>query len=400
MLACKAYKYRLYPTHAQKTSFELTLNLCRELYNAALQERRDAYKRSGKSLKYYDQAMQLPAIKEVRPDLEMVHSQVLQEVLHRLDRTFKAFFARCQRGDKPGYPRFQAKGRYHSFTFPQGGWSLKNNRLTLSKIGTIKLKLHREVVGKVKTCTISREGDSWFVCFSVESEFDPPINNGPAVGIDMGLTSFANLSNGLQIDNPRQFRKNEKRLARTQRKLASLRHLPRHAPKKIKAKKAVAKAFRKVRNQRLDFAHKLSHELTSDYSVIVVEDLKIKKMMARPKPKEDENQPGHYLPNGASAKSGLAKSIGDAGWGTFIAMLSYKVAYTGSKLIKVSPAYTSQTCPSCGAVRAKDLAERWHSCQCGCELQRDIAAAQVILSRGLATVRNQSVAAPAFHAGE
>src|SRR5436190_599169 len=119
MLSPKTYKFRLYPTPAQKTSFELTLDLGRELYNAALQERRDAYKRAGKNLKYYDQAMQLPGLKEVRPDLDRVHSQVLQDVLRRVDKTFKAFFARSLRGDKPGYPRFQAKGRYHSFTCPR-----------------------------------------------------------------------------------------------------------------------------------------------------------------------------------------------------------------------------------------------------------------------------------------
>jgi putative transposase len=243
--------------------------------------------------------------------------------------------------------------------------------LTISKIGTIRFNLHRQVLGKVKTCTLKREGPNWLVVFSVEYEFDPPTHSGPEVGIDVGLENFANLSNSLQIENPRLFRKSEKRLAKAQRKLAKIRHLPRSNSTKRKSKLVVTKAFRKVRNQRLDFHHKLSHQLTKSYSLIVVEDLNIKGL----------------------ASGMLAKSVNDAGWSSFIAMLRYKAASAGSKLIEVDPRYTSQTCPECGAVAKKDLAVRWHSCPCGCELQRDVAAAQVILSRGLATVRNQSVEA-------
>ncbi len=371
MKARKAYKFRIYPTRAQIKNFEHTLDLCRELYNAALQERRDAYKMCRISISFNAQCEQLPAIKEVRPDICEVYSQVLQDVLHRVDKTFKAFFARCKRGETPGFPRFQGKHRYASFTYPQLGWSLKNNKLTLSKIGTVALKLHREVIGKVKTCSIIREGDSWFVCFSLETEFEPPVHTGPAVGIDVGLEHFANLSDGTQIENPRFLRKSEKRLAKVQRKLAKLQHLPRRNPKKLKAKKAVNRVFRKIRNQRLDFAHKLSSQFTKLYSLIAVEDLNVKGLAA----------------------SRLAKSVNDAAWSMFTTMLAYKVENTGSQLVKVDPRQTSQRCPECGATRKKELSERWHSCPCGSEMQRDIAAACVILSRGLATVRNQSVEA-------
>ena len=373
----KAYKFRIFPTKTQETKFDQTLSICRELYNAGLQERKDAYRMVGKSLNYYDQANQLPAIKEVRPDLEIVHSQVLQDVLKRVDKTFKAFFERVKRGVKTGLPRFQGRNRYDSFTYPQAGWSLNKDRLTLSKIGTIRFNLHREVIGKVKTCSIIRGGLNWFVCFSVEYEFEQPDHTGGAIGIDVGLEHLANLSDGKQVDNPRFFRKSEKHLAKVQRKLAKLKHLPRRDPKKLKAKKSVTRAYAKVKHQRTDFAHKLSHSLVSTYSLIAVEDLNVKGLVA----------------------SRLAKSVNDAGWSTLINMLEYKAESAGSKLIRVDPRMTSQTCPNCGNIHKKELSERWHSCPCGSEMHRDTAAALVILSRGLATVRNQSVDAPAFWQG-
>jgi putative transposase len=368
----RAYKFKLKPTRKQEKLLEGQLGLCRELYNAALQERRDAYKRAGKSINYVDQANQLPAIKVERPDLAGVHSQVLQDVLKRVEKAFKSFFSRLKLGVKAGYPRFRGRDRYDSFTYPQGGWSLTNEWLTLSKLGTFKVRLHRSVSGKVKTCTIKREGESWFVVFSVEYEFEPQtFHPGSAVGIDVGLENFANLSNGEQIENPRFFRKSEKHLAKVQRKLAKVRQLPHFSPVKVKAKRAVSRAFKRIRNQRLDFAHKLSRKLVTDYSLIAVEDLNVKGLAA----------------------SRLAKSVHDAAWSLFTALLAYKAEEAGSKLVRVDPRYTSQICPNCGAIAKKDLAIRWHSCPCGCELHRDVAAAQVILSRGLTTVRNQAVEA-------
>jgi len=395
------YKFRVYPAKSQLRLFEQTLDLCRELYNASIQERRDAYRMAGKSLNYYDQQNQLPAIKEVRPDLQAIHSQVLQDVLRRSDKAFKAFFARCKRGETPGFPRFQGKARYSSFCYPQAGWSLKNDRLTLSKIGTIKIKLHRSVMGKVKTCTIKREGPKWFAVFSVEYELGcPEYHSGPPIGIDVGLEYFSSLSDGIQIENPRYFRKAEKALAILQRKANKVKPLPRRDPTKIKVKQSVRNAHRKVSNQRKDFLHKQSRSLVTKYRVVVVEDLQVSNLMRRVKPKENPEQPGQYLPNNAAAKSGLSKSISDAGWSTFVNMLTYKAENAGSKLIKVGPQYTSQICPDCGAVAKKDLAVRWHSCPCGSEMHRDTAAAIVILRRGLASLSNQSVDAPGFSRGE
>jgi putative transposase len=374
----RAYKFKLKPTSRQTKLLQTQLGLCRELYNAALQERRDAYRMCGKSIGYVDQANQLPAIKEIRPDLDAVHSQVLQDVLKRVEKAFKGFFSRIKLGVKAGYPRFRGRNRYDSFTYPQGGWSLQNDRLTLSKLGTFKVKLHRSVRGKVKTCSIKREGDNWFVVFSVEYEFEQPAqHSGPTVGIDVGLENFANLSNGEQVANPRFFRKSEKHLAKVQRKLAKLHHLPRTATTKLKAKRAVSRAFTRIRNQRRDFAHKLSRKLVTDYSLIVVEDLNVKGL----------------------ASGWLSKSVNDAAWSFFTALLGYKAEEVGSKLVKIDPRHTSRICPNCGSSRKKELSERWHSCECGCELHRDIAAAKVIMSRGLATLGIQPVDAPSFRAG-
>ncbi len=170
----KGYKYRLYPTRKQANTLQWVLDRCRELYNAALQERRDAYRLVGKSITYYDQANQLPDIKAIREEYKDIHSQVLQDVLRKADKAFKAFFARCKRGHTPGYPRYKARGHYDSFTYPQAGFSLTHdNRVCLSKIGSIKIKLHREIKGTIKTCTIKREGDAWFVVFASEVALEP-----------------------------------------------------------------------------------------------------------------------------------------------------------------------------------------------------------------------------------
>ncbi len=179
----RTYKYILRPTSGQERVLQHTLDLCRELYNAALQHRRDAYRMARKSINFAKQSAALIECKEVRPDLAGVYSQTLQDVLHRVDKAFKAFYTRAKRGDKAGYPRFKAYDRYDSFTYPQLGWSLKNSTLTLSKIGALKVKLHRPVCGKVKTVSIKREGVKWFVCFCVESEIEVPVHNGPAIGV-------------------------------------------------------------------------------------------------------------------------------------------------------------------------------------------------------------------------
>jgi putative transposase len=368
----RAFKYRLYPTRQQQTLLGRQFELCRELYNAALTERREAYRMVGKSINYFDQANQLKEIRQLRPDFCAVNFSACQEVLRRLDKAFKAFFERIKRGEKSGFPRYKAKTRYTSVTWPSygDGCKLKASGLVyLQGIGNVRFKQHRNIQGQIKTVTIERDSDNWYVVFSCQYEFETVSKHtGPTVGIDVGLEYFANLSNGEQVANPRFFRKSEKRLAKAQRKLSALAKTD---PKRRKARVRVAKANLRIRNQRHDFAHKLSRTFVSTYSLVAVEDLNIKGL----------------------AGGMLAKSVNDAAWSLFIGMLEYKAAEAGSLVLKVDPRHTSQTCPDCGNIRKKELSERWHECSCGSSMPRDVAAARVILSRGLATVSNQPVEA-------
>jgi putative transposase len=380
-LCCKAYKFRLYPTRKQVDTLEWTLRRCKELYNAALQERREAYRMSGVSVTYRMQADQLPAIKQLREEYLDIHSQVQQDVLKRLDKAMQAFFRRVLNGETPGYPRFKSGDRYNSFTYPQCGYEIIGNRLHLSKIGYIKIKVHREVMGKIKTCTIKREGDQWFVVFSSEYEFDPSMTFHPSdeeVGIDLGVNSFAVLSDGTPIENPRFYRTAEEAIRKAHRKVHRReKGSHRHA----RAKQELSRLYRKVRNRRGDFLHQESRKLTRKYGALVFEDLNVVNMTKAPEPKQDE-ETGKYLPNGAAAKGGLNKSILDAGWSAFVTLCSYKAEEAGGKVVRISPKNTSQECSGCRKMVPKSLSVRWHSCpHCSTELDRDHNAALNILRR-------------------
>jgi putative transposase len=375
----KSYKYRLYPTENQAKMLQWTLDRCRELYNAALEERREAWKMSRVSVTYNMQAAELPEIKELRPEYKEIHSQVLQDTLRRVDKGMKAFFRRVKAGEKPGFPRFQGKGRFDSFTYPQVGFALENGKLQLSKIGHIKVKQHRPVQGTIKTATIKREGEHWYVVLVCEGE---KIKRTPytdeAIGIDLGVMKLATLSNGDVIENPKHYRKSQEKLARAQQKLAKKK---KWSNRRRKAAKAVGKVHRKIRNQRNDYLQKHSRWLVDTYETIVFEDIKPANLSKAPKAKQDED--GNFLPNGASAKAGLNKSILDAGWSQFIRLCEYKAANAGTvQVIRVDPKYTSQACSGCGKIVKKTLDERWHSCECGCELDRDHNAAKNILRLG------------------
>jgi putative transposase len=392
-MSLKAYKYRIYPNQTTTDKLYWVLNRCRELYNAALDERKSAYRIAGKSISVYEQKRELVEIKEeVRPEYQEIASHILQDVVFRLDKAYQAFFRRVKNGEKPGYPRFQGRNRYDSFTYPDGaGWKLDactrppdkkgmvTVKLHLSKIGTVKLRLHRDMAGTIKTLTIKREGEHWYSVFTCEVGTPKALEvSSEDVGIDLGITHFAALSTGEFIDNPRHYRRTEKQLARRQATAAKKK---RGSHRWKKAMGAVKKAHRKIRNQRHDFLHKQSRRLVNRYQLIVVEDLQIANLLKRPEPKQDDVT-GQYLPNGAAAKGGLNKSIADAGWGTFIEYCTYKAAWAGRAVLKVDPKYTSQTCPACGQVRKKTLDERLHSCACGAEMDRDTAAAKVILDVG------------------
>jgi len=376
----KAYKYRLYPSAKQAARLQEVLDRNRELYNAALQERRDAYRMARVRIGYNQQAAQLPEIKAIRPEYADIHSQVLQDTLRRVDKAFKAFFRRIKNGEKPGYPRFQQYDRYDSFTFPQSGFSLtQDNRVCLSKVGTLKVKIPKgkkanPATGTMKTCTIKREGTHWFVVFTCEAEqavvYHPSTE---AVGIDLGLLHFGTLSDGSTIENPRHLRASEQKLKKLQEAMSRKK---RGSKRRRKAAQLVGKHHQHIRNQRRDFHHKEARKLVNGYQTIVFEKLQPANMSKRPRPKQDEAT-GEYLPNGGSRKAGLNKSILDAGWGQFQQLCKSKAECAGSRVLFVNPKYTSQMCSGCGAIVKKELSERWHSCSCGCSLDRDHNAAIV-----------------------
>ncbi len=198
----KTYKYKLEPTPEQAKQMTWMLDRCRELYNAGLQERRDAWKMRRVSINYYAQAEQLPGIKEVRPEYKEIHSQVLQDTLRRLDKAMQAFFRRVKSGATPGYPRFQGRNRFHSFTYPQyeNGAKCDNGYLVLSKIGRIKVRWSRPLQGTPKTITISHEADGWYVVIAcAHVPCVELVKTGQEVGIDMGLKVFQTTSEGDQV---------------------------------------------------------------------------------------------------------------------------------------------------------------------------------------------------------
>ncbi len=367
----KTYKYRIYPSRAQQRQLEQTLGVCCELYNAALQERREAYNVSKTSINYHTQAMQLPAIKAIREDLRGIHSQVLQDVLKRLDKAFDAFFRRTKAGEKAGFPRFRSRFRYDSFTFPQSGFALESGKLKMSKIGKVKIKLPRPMAGKIKTLTITRASTgNWFAGFSVECEAQPLPKSQESIGVDVGLKEFAVLSNGEAIPNPKFFRQAEKRLAKVQKKLSAA---TKGSPERQKRRQVVAHVHERITNKRRDFAHQESRKLVNRFAVIVFEKLNLKGMLKN-----------HCL----------AKSIADAAWNQLVQFTAYKAASAGRCVVQVNPRYTSQACSGCGELVGKDLSVRIHDCKgCGLVLDRDHNAALNILSLGLQTLGIQAIEA-------
>ncbi|HEY0323683.1 MAG TPA: transposase [Pyrinomonadaceae bacterium] len=355
----KAFKYKLRVSRAVNEKLTSTLNVCRELYNAALQERRTAYRVAGVSLNYETQAHQLPEIKEARPDVASVHSQVLQDTLKRVQKSFDAFFRRIKEGEKAGYPRFRNLYRYHSFTFPQTGWKLEGNKLTLSKIGSCRVRFSRPIEGTIKTVTLKQEVDGWYISFGVECNLCRYIpKTGASVGVDVGIESFATLSTGVTIANPQHLRQAERRLKTAQRRVSRKK---RGSKNRGKAAHLLAKQHLRIKRQRLDFLHKVSLQMIREFDDIAVEDLNIRGMVK------------HHR---------LAKSISDAAWGRFLAILDAKAEEAGRRVWKVPAAYTSQDCSACGARVRKRLATREHRCiECGLVLHRDHNAAINIRGR-------------------
>jgi putative transposase len=303
----RTFLYRLYPTKKQQTLLKAWLVLCWEVYNAALQERRDAYRAAGVSISYAHQCAELPACKEVRPELTEVNSQVLQDVLKRVDRAFEGFFRRVKEGQQPGYPRFRSRLRYNSLTFKQyqNSFDVQAGRkqqgiLILSKIGHVKMVIHRPIKGVPKTATVKRTPTGkWFVSITVETEPEADClpSSDERVGVDVGLKTFAYLSTGEQIANPRFFRKEERALAHAHRKLSKEQ---KGTPSREKRRKVVARVHERVRWRRENFIRQEVACLVKRFGLIALEALVVRNLVKNPT---------------------LAKSIADAAWSSFFAQL-------------------------------------------------------------------------------
>jgi putative transposase len=358
-----SYRYRLFTTAAQEAALTDMLGAFCDLYNAGLQQRIEAYRRQGVSLRYGNQAAELKAVRAVDERLAGYSFSAEQQVLRRLDKSFSAFYGRVKRGAKAGFPRFRSKRSFDSADMRVGdGLKIirKNKRLGIVGIpGEIKVRWHRDIPAgaKLGAAVVSRKAGKWFVCFQIELPDAEPIERPfTPVGIDMGLTSLVALSTGETVPTPQCTKNAAKALRKAQRAVARKR---RHSKRQRKAKLRVARLSAHIANQRRDFSHKLSRALVNEHSHIAFEDLNIKGLAA----------------------GMLAKAVHNAAWNQIIQHVSYKAECAGSVVVLVDPRGTSQTCPECGTVKRKTLAEREHRCECGCSLDRDVAAARVVLMR-------------------
>ncbi len=387
-------KYRLFPTKEQTRKLEDTLETCRLVYNSLVNDRVFQYETAKVSVGRYQQQKMFPQWSKDFPEIKAVYSQVLQNVSVRVDLAFRTFFRRVKAGETPGFPRLKGKGQYDSITYPQSGFKVGDSTVSLSMFGKsvqVKAKLHRAIIGTVKTCTVRRYGSKWFVCFSVEHEDNFLPKSTEAIGLDAGLNSFLALSNGEFAGNPRFFRCDEKELAKADRKQAKTKKRSRE---RRKANKVLSRIHERIRNRRHDFVHQTARRLVNRFGLIAVEKLNVKNML------------GNHC---------LAKSISDAAWSMFRSVLPHKAESAGRVIVAVNPAYTSQDCSECGyrpdgleGRTKKKLGDRWHFCpNCSASLDRDTNAAINILNlaigkslNGITLSQVIPVEAPPLMAGE
>jgi len=381
---CLSFRFPLNPTVRQHAAIVGLLGTQCELYNAALEERRGAWRWEQRSVSYVDQCRTLTSLREVRPEVLTSGVTVCRGTLRRLDWAFAAFYRRCRAGQRPGYPRFRSRSRWDSLQWEdRNGWRLDPaaKRLHLMGIGGIKMRLHRPLRGTPKAITVRREGRRWWVtirCVDVPAE--PLAPTGRDVGIDLGVTVLVATSDGNLITNDRHAQRAAYRLARAQQDLATKQRGSQH---RRRAVERVAAAHRAVRNRRTDTLHHLSRRLVNDHDLIVHEQLAVSNLVRRPKPRPDGA--GGYAPNGATAKTGLNRCIHDAGWGQLLAMIAYKAESAGRTVIAVDPRNTSRTCADCGHISAGNRRGAVFECQaCGHEAHADTNAAINILRAGRA----------------
>jgi len=361
------YKFRLYPSRTQEQKLLTILEQCRWLYNYFLEQ---LNQKEGKTPKRYELQATLPKLKHEHHELKQVHSKVLQMVLHQLYSNLRALAELKRNGRKVGRLRFKGEGWFKSFTYNQSGFKIidghgRRRGLWLSKVGAIQIALHREIDGVVKQVHIKRErSGKWFACFSMEVEEAPKVRKiSKPVGIDLGIIHYITDTNGNFVEHPHNIAKSERRLRREQRRLSRRK---KDSKNRAKQRIKLALVHERIKNQRLDFLHKLSHDYVSHHDFIAVEDLEVKQLIAM-------------------AHNG--KNRADAAWATFLHMLTYKAERAGRWVVKVEPRGTTNRCSSCGARVRKPLWVQVHRCpKCGLELDRDLNAARNILQDGLKRV--------------
>lgn len=350
----RSFKYKIIPLGKTENKALRWLALCRNLYNCALEHRISIFYEGGKT-SYFDQVAELKDIRRLFPEYKEIFSQVLQDVLKRIDRSYQNFFRRLKiKNEKVGFPRFKGKNQFSSFTYTQLGFKIQGNSLLLSKLGIFKIRLHRPIEGRIKTCTIiHRNTGEWFVCFScdsIEQKLLP--KTGRKVGIDLGLLHFAVDSDGKVTEAPKFLQAQEKYMRRCQR---SLSRKKKGGKNREKARIKVARIHDKITNQRRDFFHKLANYYVRNYDEISVEDLRIQNMMQNKR---------------------LSKSLADAALGMFLQILGGKAENAGRVFQSKNPRRTSMTCCECGHVQKMPLSRRIFSCEkCGSKKCRDHNAA-------------------------
>lgn len=418
MLITKTYKYRIYPTQKQESRMTNHMNMSRYVWNWHLGGIMKQYKDSKTFPSMIEQQNLLPKLKEEKPWFKNVYSMVLQDANRRLHKALITFFKSKKEGNTDtGFPKYKKKGQWNSLNYTDYGRNMPsyfstmnrkigkekaNNHIPIPKIGFVKIKRHRELPkgAVVKTMSIIKDGCKWFTCFTFQ--FEKAVKEVPkqdllthSVGIDMGLNDFVYTSGGLSEPLPKFYRKREKHLAKVQRKLSKAK---KRSARYYKLLKAVQKAHYRVKMQRQEFHHQVANWLLKHYDLIVIEDLAIKNMIRKAKPKQDEE--GNFTRNGRKAKSGLSKSIANAGWYSFRVILENKAKELGKVVVAIAPQYTSQKCSGCGATVKKALSVRTHSCnECGFTANRDHNAAINILTLGLESLGLYAYDAPTIPLG-
>jgi putative transposase len=358
----KAFKFRLFANVNQTRELEIALETHRRLYNACLEQRKTTYETTGATIKYAEQSAWFKAERETNPFFARLNFSSAQATMRRLERSFANFFRRVESGEKPGYPRFKGRDFFNSIEFPSHGDGIRltGNRLRVQHVGVIRVKLHREVEGRIKTLSVKREAGKWFLVVSCDlGEVSVEPSTNPAIGIDVGLKTFLTTSEGKTEPNPRYLKDALPELRKAQR---SLSRKKKGGKNRRRARKVVAKVHARVANLRREHHFKTALKLVLRFGLIVVESLSIKNML-----KNDR----------------LSRAISDVAWGNFLLTLRSKAESAGVAFVEVNARGTTQECSGCGRVVPKDLSQRWHSCECGCSLDRDENAARNILARGL-----------------